>query len=182
MPESLSDEDEDRYDDFKTPRTIKTPRATFITPSFGTKAPFSQHVMRSSLLKSKADETVIRFVNKYTRFGKQLDIIEDYIADGLRTRAQCAAKDVVQLRNSLEEDIMEVKFMIGDAAKQYEEQLDFCLMRYRQILEEVGPRERYSTEQTGTLKLKPIEIPKFAGSFQQWPTFSGLFQTMVIEC
>lgn len=169
-------------DTFKTPRarpptTFKTP---IKTPNFGVNTAFPNFVMRHANLKSKAEETVARYENKAKRFGKELDIIEQYIMDGLRTRAQLSTKDVEKLRRDLEEGIEELTFMLGKGAQQHEDNYNILVMRYRQILEEVGTREK-SNDKKGVLKLKPIEIPKFSGALQDWPTFSGLFKTMVMD-
>lgn len=52
--------------------------------------------------------------------------------------------------------------------------------RHASLSEIMDPKEK-SWDQKSSLKLKPIQIPKFSGPIKHWPTFCGLFKTMVID-
>lgn len=106
--------------------------------------------------------------------------IENYILNNEKDFAKIALKDIKNLRNDLDEIIDELTFMIGDSAINQQNLHDELIGKQRQMLRQVNTNER-NTPEMSSLKLTPISIPTFTGSFKVWPTFSGLFKTMVIS-
>lgn len=80
MLDDESETDSTVNDDFKTPRG--KPSKVLKAPSFGVIEPFPSYIMRDPELKSRAEETVIRFKIKMVRFANDLDGMERYMSEG----------------------------------------------------------------------------------------------------
>lgn len=141
---------------------------------------YPNYVMNNPKMREKADEIVERFNNKTKLFAREIDIIESYVKNGLKTRAKLALSDIEKARNDLSDCLEEVSFILGENISEYEALYDTLIFRYRQLKEELSYQKRSNVEPV-SLKLKPIEIPLFKGTFKSWPTFSGLFKTMIIN-
>lgn len=61
--------------------------------------------------------------------------------NGMSVRANLALKDIEKARHDLAEGIEELNFMIGDGAVNHKKMYDDLNMKYREIIEEVGPRD-----------------------------------------
>lgn len=168
--EVANEEEEEEKSDIEM--DFRTPIKKITVPRFA---------IQSEELQSIITNAVDRFHNKAKLFGKELNTIEKYIKNGLKTRARLALKDIEKMRNDLSECIEEVYFMIGiDDATEQESVYDVLVMRYRQLIEESSEAKNDELESM-PLKLKPIEIPTFTGATKAWPTFSGLFKSMIID-
>lgn len=150
---------------------FKTPRA----------APFPKYVEKHLELRNRAVDMLNRFNSKAKLFSKELDTIEGYLSDGLKIRAKLSLKDIERWRNDLSDYMEEVYFILGDSATEYEVVYDSLITRYRTMLEEITTTKEKNSVESAPLKLKPLEIPTFYGAIKAWPTFSGLFKTMIIS-
>lgn len=168
---SSSSEDEDEHrpeqsDKYKTP--LRTPR-------YGVDKEFPNFVSQYANLRNKAEETVARFKVKTKRFDKELNIIESYIMDGLRARARF--KEMEKRKNDLDDGIDEQTFIMGDGVERIEDEYNMLIMRYRQIVEEVGTTELITQElihlKSNRLKFQNSVVhltlgQRFRGYSKQW--------------
>lgn len=160
-----TDYEHDQNDNFATPKPLP-------------KSLYSRFVLRDNEMKTKIEETVNRFNSKAKLFNKHLDVIEESIKNNMHSRAKMSIKNISSKWNDLSEYMDELSFVMGDDAVDYEEIFNATWSRYDQLSEEANNERQ---EKTTHLKLKPIEIPYFNGATKMWPTYSGLFKTMVME-
>lgn len=104
--------------------------------------PIPEHVKNNRELNNKVNITKKRLESKLRRFERELNIIENFALNNLKSRAKLALKDTEKLREYLTDEIDELCFMIGDAANEYENRYENLMMKYREINDEVTSSRR----------------------------------------
>lgn len=135
-------------------------------------SPLPEHVKNKKGLKDAVEKSKSRLMCKMKFFEKELCIIDGFIMDIQKSMAKIGLKDVEGLRNDLSEMMDELFFMIGEAASEQQNIYDELVMKYRQMQRQTAKEESVSLDSRRKLKLKPISIPKFNGTFTTWPTFA----------
>lgn len=130
---------------------------------------------------AKLDEFMARVKNLLRR----LDEMERLAKDGLKIRAKLMFKDIKYSWEKMDMDLNEVCMLAGVEEEKYFESYQRVAGRYFQAIEEMKS-DNQSLRQENTiimtpLKLEPLKIPTFNGTYEDWPTFSSLFKTLIIE-
>lgn len=137
------------------------------------------------------ERILIQSTNQFVALGKNLarkiDEIEDLAKNGMKKRAQIALRDINSEWKTFNEELGSTCSIAGKNEKTYYEAYQQVARKYYQALEEIGeeqlnrPGQRHGQPfDPVQIKLQPLKIPKFNGTYESWPTFSGLFETLII--
>lgn len=138
-----------------------------------------QSTPRNSRINLFGDvQEVDRFIAMGKILSRKLDEIERLAMEGLKTRAKMMLKD-------MEETWKKFSDFTFISTDEYYEVYKQVAGRYYRALEEIW----YSNEQDNNresidvapLELEPLKIPTFNGTYEDWPTFSNLFESLIIK-
>lgn len=124
------------------------------------------------------DEIIRRFNIKIHAVSHKLDIAEEYIENDEEDMARRLLDDLKEEKNYFGTYMEEL--LVRDKTGKHKMSYDTLMTRYNEIQKKVGD-ETESHVKLGSLKLKPIEIPIFNGSIEEWKGFSGLFKVMIMN-
>lgn len=118
---------------------------------------------------------------------RKIDEIEKLSKTGLKTRARIILNDIEKIWNNFHAEMEKVCSASDDYEDDYYETYQHVANRYYQVLEEVGEplnknphRQLPERHENTQVKVEPLKIPKFRGTYESWPTFSSLFDTVII--
>lgn len=117
-------------------------------------------------------------------FENDLKRAENYLLNDLRARAIVAKPFLMKDFETLMTDIRQLCLLLGSDAE--------CRHKFETIQDrfyafsEMIDNESVNSSNRGRvdpvkIKLKPIELPIFDGDFMKWPTFSGLFTSLILN-
>lgn len=119
---------------------------------------------------------------------RKLDEIEQLTSVGMKTRAKIILKDIEKYWEKISMDLDLICPLPSDHGSEYNMAYQQIAQRYYQAIEDVGESTSQNmntkisdTNQTTQVKLEPLKIPKFRGTYESWPTFSSLFDTLIIS-
>lgn len=123
---------------------------------------------------------VRRFMSKLKTISNMLQKIEKIMKEGTRARATTMMETVHELKQQITDGLDDVCILFEGKDDAYRNMFECIHEKYCEITENLKIKENKPAEPV-TLKLKPIQIPTFAGSYKLWPTFSGLFKSLIIQ-
>lgn len=118
-------------------------------------------------------------------FDSDLKRAESYLLNDLRARAIVAKPFLMKDFESLMIDIRQLCLNLGSDAE-CRQKFEIIQDRFYAFSETIhnNPNESVNVIRGRVdpvkIELKPIEIPIFDGDFLKWPTFSGLFKSLIL--
>lgn len=130
-------------------------------------------------------------INKFLTSEKiltlKLNEIEQLAMHGLKTRAKIILTDIEEVWKKFHSEMEGLCSVTSEYEKDYYETYQQVANRYYQALEEMAEPVNKNANQNAVhvventqVKLEPLKIPKFRGTYETWPTFSSLFDTLII--
>lgn len=160
---------------------------TIITKSnLFTSTPKLNRVKHDALQQGAAMQ-VNNFTKRIKIFENEIDRMENCIMMGNHTRVKSAKPFMESNYQRLQEEMNAICEVIGNHdIGECEFRLGKLQDRFFDLLGEIGGhkmnrRAEVANIEPISLKLKPIQIPSFSGDFKEWPTFSELFTSLIIE-
>lgn len=133
------------------------------------------------------DGKIAQFVTLGKNLARKIDEIEELAMNGLKVRARIILRDMKIEWKKFNEELASICSIAGEDENTYYKAYQQVARKYYQALEEIGEEPTNRTEHRNLqtidpiqLKLTPLKIPKFHGTYESWPTFSGLFETLII--
>lgn len=132
----------------------------------------------------KSMEMIEKFLAREKRLSFQMDQVEKFVTDGLESRARIVLREIEEVWTNFYNELGAVLSLPGENEKQYCALFERIADRYYQAQDEIGKQSGQCINQQITMapiKLKPLKIPTFDGTYDNWPTFHSLFGTLIIK-
>lgn len=143
--------------------------------------------LKKSIMHDATKELLKRFNNDIELFESDLNRAENYLSNNLRARALVAKTFLMKDFESLMNDIRQLCLNLGSDAEcrcKFEILQDrfFAFSENTNTIPNVSDSVSTNAKvEPIKIKLKPIELPTFDGDFMKWPTFSGLFTSLILN-
>lgn len=141
--------------------------------------------------KGKASNSTMELLKKFNNdinlFENDLKQAEKYLTDNLHTRAVVAKPFLMKDFENLMTDIRQLCLNLGSEAecRQKFEIVQDRFYAFSEAIDSVTNQSFNTISHGGVqpirIKLKPIELPVFDGDYTKWPTFSGLFKSLILN-
>lgn len=119
---------------------------------------------------------------------RQLAEIEDLALKGELARVNIVLKNVTQIWNDFNREYDELCASSNENEPEYYKMYQEVANQFFNINERFekstynyGNKQNSVSCRSNQVKLEPVKIPRFHGSYEAWPTFSGLFETLVMS-
>lgn len=136
---------------------------------------------RSTPNRGKVDQ----FIGELENFSQKVDRIKVHAENDRAALAKMMLKSCGRIWDKLSYELKEVCELAGEREQEYYDRFDRVEERYYQALIEIGEPNEQNQRRNGievaSLELEPLKIPKFHGTYESWPTFRSLFQTLIID-
>lgn len=133
-------------------------------------------------------EKVDHFMTMAKNLSRKMDEIEQLAMNGLKNQARFGLKDFEKHWDKLYSDLNMVCTLAGEHDNECYKAYQQIAQRYYQALEETTEpvnenmdKRNINAIQATHVKLEPLKIPKFRRTYESWPTFSSLFDTLIIS-
>lgn len=144
--------------------------------------------LRKSKIQTETKNLLEKFNSAVELFESDLNRAENYLTNNLRARAVVAKTFLMRDFEILTNDIRQLCLNLGRDAE-CRRKFEVVQDRFYAFSENTNPSsfESGSVNMNNTrvepirIKLKPIELPIFDGDFMKWPTFSGLFTSLILN-
>lgn len=113
--------------------------------------------------------------------------IEQLAKNGDVKTAKIMMNDLEKNWNNFNQEFESVCKVTGEYEKIYCDVYQQIAQRYFQTVKNFGEpinkitQKAFNANEISQLKLEPLKIPKFKGTYESWPTFSSLFDTLIIS-
>lgn len=132
----------------------------------------------------KGMETIDQFWAMKKILSSRMDIVERLLKQDLKSGARFALNDIKNDWKNFEEKFGAVLMLTDENQEEYCNLFQHVSNRYYQALEEIGEQSGQIMNKQITLapiKLEPLKIPTFDGTYENWPSFQNLFETLIIR-
>lgn len=143
--------------------------------------------LKTSKMQSETKSLLEKFNSEIELFGSDLNRAENYLTNNLRARAVVAKAFLMRDFEILMNDIRQLCLSLGSNAE-CRQKFEVLQDRFYAFSENTNtPQNENGNVNNSTrvepirIKLKPIELPIFDGDFMKWPTFSGLFTSLILN-
>lgn len=142
--------------------------------------------LKKSKMQIETKKLLEKFDSEIELFESDLNRAENYLTNNLRARAVVAKTFLMRDFEILMNDIRQLCLSLGSNAE-CRQKFEVLQDRFYAFSENTSavPNANESVNSTrvepSRIKLKPIELPIFNGDFMKWPTFSGLFTSLILN-